>query len=1122
MIAKRSSRALALLLALPSAAFALGLGDIRLLSPLNAPLDAEIDLIDVTPEEMGTVQAQLASRETFARYGLDWPAYLSSVQVRTVRTADGREVIKLKSTDSIADPFVTLLVEVNWARGKLVREYTMLLDPPVFTPGQSQVASAPVTAPAAGGGSREGAIARKSEPAPAATTASAATPPLPAAVAAPAAAAAPAAEAAPSPAETAPAVAEMAAATSAATTAAIEAGTAAAAPPAPEPLPMHAEVAATQPESSAASAQPAPLPPEPVASSETASASSEEAASASQSTSVAESTDAAPLPSSTSSASRTESEGTHTVRRGESLSRIAAGVAGEKVGSAHTRSWMLAIYQANPHAFQNNMNILHSGAVLRIPDAETAAAVSPSEAASEIRRQYAAWRGPSATGGESPAAEQPGRLKLVTPSESASAGAAPGAAAGESAALQGRVKELEGQLAESKRLLEMKDAELARMQAQLAAKQQGAQPAPAPAPSPVAAPPPPAAVEQPPAAPPPAAPEEKPQETAAPPPPPVASVPPVSHPPKRTVPAPESGGSFLGTLLGYWWVLLVAAIGAGAVAGFRIWRARRASQFDASLGRLGAAGVGDIELGFPEEEPEAAAPTPATAISATRAFAGAEAAVRGRAAPAPEPAFLVEETGSHERPRLGTAGAAPMPTARHVASDETISSETAINLDQGDPLAEADFHMAYGLYDQAADLIRIAISREPNRRDLKLKLLEVFFVWGNKDQFLQTARELAETRAEAAPGEWEKILIMGKQLAPEDALFSGAGAVTGAAAGGVDLDLEGGQSRVDFDLIGEPVPGEAAHAVDLDIGSAVGDHETTTSVTDRNVALAENSFVGATTGTTRQMTARMRRDTGTAEMEGPTVEQPALPGAHQPTIRQKLETAMRKGVSDATAELAIDDLGLDVGSIDTVDQPGPASPQASSPDTPTLVAGLDERSRKVMEDAHRRAATEENPAIAATGAWSFDQNELEAALTQTSVSLANSSDTSRLAALRGHAVDVDLSDATGTHAATATDVDLDVGAATGTHANGGLDLDVGTATVPDAAFAATQRLASEELALPDLEPVTMSEVGTKLDLARAYMDMGDPDGARNILEEVLTEGSAAQKQEAQRLMESLP
>ena len=76
--------------------------------------------------------------------------------------------------------------------------------------------------------------------------------------------------------------------------------------------------------------------------------------------------------------------------------------------------------------------------------------------------------------------------------------------------------------------------------------------------------------------------------------------------------------------------------------------------------------------------------------------------------------------------------------------------------------------------------------------------------------------------------------------------------------------------------------------------------------------------------------------------------------------------------------------------------------------------------------------------------------------------------------------------------------------------------------MPDTAFTSTQKLSSDDLALPDLEPVTMSEVGTKLDLARAYMDMGDPDGARNILEEVLSEGSSTQKQEAQRLMESLP
>jgi len=1096
MIAKRSSRALAILLALPSAAFALGLGDIRLLSALNAPLEAEIDLVDVTPEEMSTVQAQLASRDTFTRYGLDWPSYLAGVQVKTMRMSDGREVIKLKSNDAISDPFVTLLVEVNWARGKLVREYTMLLDPPVFTPGQPQLASAAVAAPAAGAGPREGSIARAAEtPPPAPAAATQATPPP--VLATPVAAPAPSADAAPA---AAPSAAEPATAAAAQTVASrSDTGSARAEPAGPTAEATPSAVDSSASSAAAQPAEPAAAPAEPVS--------------------------AAASPA--RGASPADNDGTHTVRHGETLSQIAAGVAGEKVTATHTRSWMLAIYQANPRAFQGNMNVMHSGAVLRIPDAETAAAVSPSEATSEIRRQYAAWRGSPAESSEpATAAAQPGRLKLVTPSESATAGAAPAASAGESAALQGRVRELEGQLAEQKRLLEMRDAELARMQAQLAAKQQtaAAPPPAAPAPAPTApAEQPPAAQAAPPAPAPPApSAEEKPPEASAPPPPPpvVAHAPAAA--PKPQAPS-ESGGSFLGTLFGYWWVLLLAAVAAGAVAVLRILRSRRASQFDDSLGRLAVAGAdAEIDLGFDDAAPAPAA-SAAPPAGAARNFAPSEAPLRAaKPSQARDPAFVVEETGTHERSRLTPTGAPAAPTARHVATDETISSETAINLDQGDPLAEADFHMAYGLYDQAADLIRIAITREPNRRDLKLKLLEVFFVWGNKDQFLQTARELAESRSDAAPGEWEKILIMGKQLAPEDPLFSGAGAVTGAAAGGVDLDLEGGQSRVDFDLLGEPVPGEAAQSLDLDIGTAVGDrHEATTSVTDRNVALGENSFT-ATTGTTRQMTARIRQGGAATEMEGPTVEQPALPSAHQPTIRQKVETALRKGVSEATAELAIDDLGLDMSAVDTVDQPGPASAAASTPDAPTLVAGLDDHSRKVIEDAQRRASTEENPAIASTGAWSFDQNELEAALTQTSAALPDPSDTSRLAALRGRGVDVDLSDSTATHAATATDIDLDVGAATGSHANGGLDLDVGTATVPDAAFAATQRLASEDLALPDLEPVTMSEVGTKLDLARAYMDMGDPDGARNILEEVLNEGSAVQKQEAQRLMESLP
>jgi pilus assembly protein FimV len=997
---KRSNLVLASLMALPSAAFALGLGDIRLLSSLNAPLDAEIELLDVTPEDQQTLKAQIASRETFTRYGLEWPVFLSTVRAAITRTADGRQVIKLKSTDTITEPFITLLVEVNWAHGRSVREYTMLLDPPVYTPGQSAVANAPVAAPAAGAGAREGSIARTDVP----------------------------------------------------------------------PSQDTSSISPTAPSAESA-APPAPASARGVGSSATAASGS-----------------------------------THVVKRGETLSSIAASASGEGTNSPQTRSWMLAIYQANPPAFEKNMNLLRSGAVLRIPDTSDASAISPTEANNEIRRQYAAWRSSTPAGGPSSGAE-PGRLRLVTPTESDAGGT--GVSDAETKALRGRVKELEGQLSDSKRLLEMRNAELAQLQSRLENAKKAPAPEPAPSP-PAAATPPPAAAAPPPdqtaaqaEAPAPAAAQE-PAPTAEPTPaPPVAAE--TTRPRRPTpAPAPAEGGGIFDTLKDFWWAIALVGVALAGFLGLRAWRSRRQSEFDDSLGRLAVAGANAMDRGF--------------------AAGGDTSPVRPLTAATDDGAFLVEETGSHERPRFGGGGGAPTAAAaRHVATEDTISSDTAINLDQGDPLAEADFHMAYGLYDQAADLIRIAISREPNRRDLKLKLLEVFFVWGNKEQFLHSARELADTRAHAAPGEWEKIVIMGKQLAPEDPLFSGGGAMSGATAGGVDLDLEGGESRVDFDLLGEPVPGQDG-GVDLDIGSALGaDHA---EANETETFGLETTFNSNATGTTRQMTQRITREPEPlmpefgSESEGPTVEQPQLTGTDNPTIRQKVAMALKQGHSaEQTAELAIDDLGLDLGALDTVDQPG----LGASPDAPTLVAGMDERSRKVMEEAQRRAATEEHD-TSATAAWRMDDSDLHAVLGNGANGHAeqeseefDSSSTARLTALSGREVDFDLGD-----------VDADgVGEADADgmhhHARGnGVDLDVGTATVPDTAFTATQKLASDDLALPDLEPVTMSEVGTKLDLARAYMDMGDPEGARNILEEVMHEGSVAQKQEAQRLLESLP
>ena len=166
--------AISALLLAPQAAFPLGLGDIRLNSALNEPLSAEIDLVAPTAEELGSLSAQLASRELFQRYGIDRAGFMDSVRFQVGRGRDGRNVLLVNSAAPISEPFVTFLVEVNWPRGRLLREYTVLLDPPVFAPEEA-VAPPPVAAPR---------VSRT--PAPAAPPASAPARPTPAPEARPA------------------------------------------------------------------------------------------------------------------------------------------------------------------------------------------------------------------------------------------------------------------------------------------------------------------------------------------------------------------------------------------------------------------------------------------------------------------------------------------------------------------------------------------------------------------------------------------------------------------------------------------------------------------------------------------------------------------------------------------------------------------------------------------------------------------------------------------------------------------------------------------------------------------------------------------------------------------------
>ena len=849
----------------PGALYALGLGEIRLNSALNQPFDAEIELVSATQEDLGALRATLASGDTFSRYGLDRPAYLSEFNFQVARGPDGRDVLRVTSPRPVTEPFVTLLVEANWPRGRLLREYTVLLDPPVFTPGPA--ATETVAAPRVSSG---GATSVRAE--------------------APVAAAA---------AETAASPATVAAA--------------------PTAAPM---------------ARPTVAPGE-----------------------------------------------SYQVRRNDTLWKIASQV------NPGTRSdvnrAMVSIYQSNPQAFEGNINVLRSGSTLRIPDASQIQAVSAAAASAEVARQYEAWRSGRAAADGADA----GRLRLVTPEQGTAApstavASAPTTAAGTPAApaasdIDGRVKQLEAELAEARRLLEVRNAELATLQGGAVAPADGTAAEPATGETP--------ATEQP------AAPAEAGREAVAP-----VAEPPAEAPAKPAVaPAAEpEGPTLLERLRDYWWVL--AALLAAAL-GFALFQRLRRERGSVEEDLEQALGARDIRA-TPKYTPK------------TR-----------------EADILVEEKRAIEPVRassFGTAAASVEPARRPAAVEDTLSGDAPGSTESGDPLAEADFHMAYGLYDQAADLVQLALKREPQRRELKLKLLEIFFVWGNRDRFLELARELNASRGQAAAGEWDKVLIMGKQIAPDEPLFSAA---PSASSDSLDMELHSATSALDLD-----VSGMTETSTDVEIGRD----------TDATDASGLDFVLGDET------------QPGVGESQvAPTIETPRVRGA--------------KSEGSDTQELTVDNLGLDMDTLRDLE----ALSAGDTIESPRGSANAD------TVETH----------IPASGQQPYIEGEEQEDLLSSTSLL----DSTALMNLEDNVIDLTESESTGE--LPSLDADL---SATGMMKRGNFDLGG--------------------------EPPTMSEVGTKLDLARAYMDMGDPEGARSILDEVLQEGNSGQRQEAERLIASLP
>ncbi len=1118
-----------LVLALAGEVWALGLGDIRLSSALNEPLRAEIELLSVMPEELGNLDIVLASSETFQRYGLDRPLFLQQIVFKVVPSGGVEgNVVTITSLEPVTEPFITFLVEATWSRGRLLREYTMLLDPPTFAPPSDARSTTAVAAPRQSTQADSGRIDR------------------------------------PSSSQTAP----------------------------------------------------APLGPGPSGLAPPSSASFD-----------------------------TTGGGDYYVQRGATLWNIAKSVRPDS--RLTMNQTMLAIFAANPAAFAGNINIMRAGVSLRIPSADEIFRIKRSSALSEVRRQNAAWGGVTPDAGTQPS------LVLVPPDDEQTGydgGVRPPAAGAGDAVAAERIRQLEQQIEDQDSLIEIRDDELAALRDELARLRGQEIPEPDAVADDVDA----TFVD-----------DDAMIDTAL---EPMADddaimagddvedigvedadavddtepEPATTTAPPRVVSTPsrdEPGivEQVIEALSGFWGILIG---GLFIVLGLLVWFARRAARSDdeeltgvwdaldaddldgeslASTERLRALAREDDTAIIVVEQETAPARDEREEASTAETIEARSPPEEPAAAPEPlETAATPEpfETAAEADPFEMAAAPEPLETpVEPVSLDDSFSSETAINLDQSDPVAEADFHMAYGLYDQAADLINGALALEPDREDLLSKLCEIYFVWGNRDAFVDAASRLRTALAGAASAEWDKVIIMGQQIAADHEMFAGAAAGM-AATRSVDLSLdgaldEGGDLDMDFAAGGDDAAGDV-----IDLGAGAGDEgfdplrdtmgisaaldadtiesgpeetaqmpgvagdeesdstaEMPTAETDLGDGTAEmpTAETDLGDGTAEMPTTEAELGDGTAEM--PTAETPlddAAITAETPTIEQQFQTIEETGELpslasdeetkvasldeeakpvDATAEIDLDDLGLDLEGI-------PEASFASDMDDTSEHEALavTGRNEELDVDTESGTGTYRGPEIDtslldATGQTQIlsedftvdtaadiddvisdeEKTFVAAGLDDDETMDSPSSDAETLLApmdddsdastvLVDMEGDFDFAKTESLPKDAFTAMDADLGDLTGAF---GIIEDDDTVEQPRDDETIDQPRPSDADDLHD-DARTMTEVGTKLDLARAYVDMGDPGGARSILEEVLNEGDDSQKQQAQQLLDALP
>ncbi|MEJ2479516.1 MAG: FimV/HubP family polar landmark protein [Acidihalobacter sp.] len=1019
----------------PATSLALGLGSIEVRTTLNQPLQANIKLVGTSPGEVQGMTVRLASPQLFKQVGIPRPDYLGKLQFKVQSGSGGEPYIQVTTRNAVKQPFLDFLLEVNWPGGRLLREYTVLLNPPNYMQGKPE---ASVTTPTA---------------APAPTV------------------------------KRAPA----------------------------------AQSSGTQ----AKASKPAAMP--------------------TQSSSTATS---------------------YRVKKGDTLIQVAGRMRPNQ--STSVNQMMVALVRANPQAFiHGNINGLKQGYVLRMPPSGTLSGISQGEANAEVRKQNGLWRQYAArmagntvaqsqlkSGGEAASSTTKqasssasgSKLKIMGTEPSASGdskGSSQVAMAGGNEAtklqhelslaqeatasnqqkisdLESRLKALQGIVQKQQKLIDLKNQQLADLQHKLAANATAAAPsavqpaasstrtpAAQAAPATTAAMAPATTVEQPAAAAPaapstmaPAAsttmaaptssavapattmatpaqvkPESQPAPEAKQPSKPAATPKPVAPAPKP-VPQPSLISDLLGNPN-----MLMGAGGVGLLLLALLWLVvRRSSKARAAAGEPETALAEDTDENAPFFEDGDAAEQE----DESDAFGEAEEAAQPEEDEFGETAV---EPGEEESER-GEAKAEAGAKAAEAADDV---------------LAEADVYIAYGLFQQAEDVLRKALGSDPERNDYRAKLLECHFGAKNVSAFESEAKELHDAlpHPEVDPL-WIRVATLGKELVPDNPLFTGTdtGGMTSAdvlASEPVGDELELGESE--FDL-GDLSDVDAAG--DFDLGEAEAE-DGAEKRADEALDLGD-------------------LDLGEDELG---------------------EAAADTGIEATEEDDALDLGDLDLGEDEAVDLGAPADQAASAEDefeALDLGGGIQEESPADSGTSAELATElleEEKPSVEEQlDDLDFDLDDLDIT-SETSTETESGADDDT-------GLDLDLEDLPelGSEEGEAEgddfeSLDLDTGA---------FDLEAETSGLEDATASGEAVTETDQgLSLDDLpEPEagleaesatadtdTMGgtaagdEVATKLDLARAYIDMGDTEGAQSTLEEVVAEGSDEQKQQAEELLKQL-